>query len=225
MIETVIGDRFIAICLLSNEIMDYHIVSQGKTVIPGLDDGEEMMLTDVSPEYDYWFSLHLSFYLIYFISSALLLASLKTETELSKCMCMSDLWLGVYRNDDAKRPNVGLSHHKSGEDTDTWSQRCRRVRSDGCKSRTCARSVRLWFRYPWIGPFAPKFLTYTLHARSLQKFKGGIFAQVFVFTSYSGTSTITRTNYFVTGANMTRTVRTLIRQHFPGSLKLQACFL
>lgn len=35
------------ICLLSNNIMDYHIVSQGKTTIPSVDDGEEMELTDV----------------------------------------------------------------------------------------------------------------------------------------------------------------------------------
>jgi hypothetical protein len=34
--------------MLSNNIMDYHIVSQGKTSIPGLDDGEECELTDVS---------------------------------------------------------------------------------------------------------------------------------------------------------------------------------
>jgi hypothetical protein len=27
--------------------MDYHVVSQGKTTIPGVDDGEEMTLTDV----------------------------------------------------------------------------------------------------------------------------------------------------------------------------------
>lgn len=27
--------------------MDYHVVSQGKTTIPGVDDGEEMQLTDV----------------------------------------------------------------------------------------------------------------------------------------------------------------------------------
>lgn len=27
--------------------MDYHVVSQGKTSIPGVDDGEEMTLTDV----------------------------------------------------------------------------------------------------------------------------------------------------------------------------------
>lgn len=27
--------------------MDYHVVSQGKTTIPGVDDGEELELTDV----------------------------------------------------------------------------------------------------------------------------------------------------------------------------------
>lgn len=35
------------ICLLSNNIMDYYIVSQGKTTIPNVDDGEEFTLTDV----------------------------------------------------------------------------------------------------------------------------------------------------------------------------------
>lgn len=35
-------------CLLSNDIYDYYIVSQGKTTIPNLDDGEELVLTDVS---------------------------------------------------------------------------------------------------------------------------------------------------------------------------------
>lgn len=34
--------------LLSDDIHDYHFVSQGKTEIPGVDDGEEMQLTDVS---------------------------------------------------------------------------------------------------------------------------------------------------------------------------------
>jgi hypothetical protein len=33
--------------MLSGDIMDYHVVSQGKTSIPGVDDGEEMTLTDV----------------------------------------------------------------------------------------------------------------------------------------------------------------------------------
>jgi hypothetical protein len=35
-------------CLLSNDINDYYYVSQGKTTIPNLDDGEEELLTDVS---------------------------------------------------------------------------------------------------------------------------------------------------------------------------------
>ncbi|XP_069359363.1 myosin heavy chain, muscle isoform X22 [Maniola hyperantus] len=34
------------ICLLSNNVNDYNIVSQGKTSIPGVDDGAEMILTD-----------------------------------------------------------------------------------------------------------------------------------------------------------------------------------
>ncbi|XP_058803249.1 myosin heavy chain, muscle isoform X5 [Phymastichus coffea] len=35
-------------CLLSNNITDYYFVSQGKTTIPGVDDGEECQLTDVA---------------------------------------------------------------------------------------------------------------------------------------------------------------------------------
>lgn len=34
-------------CILSNDVMDYHIVSQGKTTIPNVNDGEELELTDV----------------------------------------------------------------------------------------------------------------------------------------------------------------------------------
>jgi hypothetical protein len=50
------------ICLLSNNIMDYHIVSQGKTTIPGLDDGEEGQLTDVRHRYDVWYHLTLALF-------------------------------------------------------------------------------------------------------------------------------------------------------------------
>lgn len=39
-----------AMCLLSNNVNDYHFVSQGKTAIPGVDDGEEMTITDVSDQ-------------------------------------------------------------------------------------------------------------------------------------------------------------------------------
>lgn len=42
--------RYADICLLSNEIHDYFYVSQGKTSIPGVDDGEEFQLTDVSKQ-------------------------------------------------------------------------------------------------------------------------------------------------------------------------------
>lgn len=34
-------------CLLTNNILDYHNVAQGKTTIPGVDDGEECLATDV----------------------------------------------------------------------------------------------------------------------------------------------------------------------------------
>lgn len=34
-------------CNLSNNIMDYYFVAQGKTTIPNVDDGEECELTDV----------------------------------------------------------------------------------------------------------------------------------------------------------------------------------
>lgn len=33
--------------MLSNDIHDYYYVSQGKTTIPNMDDGEEFTLTDV----------------------------------------------------------------------------------------------------------------------------------------------------------------------------------
>lgn len=33
--------------LLSDNIYDYHFVSQGKITIPSMDDGEEMAATDV----------------------------------------------------------------------------------------------------------------------------------------------------------------------------------
>lgn len=35
------------LCILSDDITDYHVVAQGKTEIPGVDDGYEMLCTDV----------------------------------------------------------------------------------------------------------------------------------------------------------------------------------
>lgn len=35
--------------MLTGDIKDYFNVAQGKTSIPGVDDGEECSLTDVSP--------------------------------------------------------------------------------------------------------------------------------------------------------------------------------
>lgn len=37
----------VEVCLLSNNIYDYRIVSQGKTTIPSVDDGSEFEDTDV----------------------------------------------------------------------------------------------------------------------------------------------------------------------------------
>lgn len=36
-----------AICLLSNDIYDYHFVSQGKVTVPSIDDKEDMQFTHV----------------------------------------------------------------------------------------------------------------------------------------------------------------------------------
>lgn len=65
---TLIG-VILALCLLSNDVMDYNIVSQGKTIIPGVDDGEEMRLTDVSPELWLLAQLTLSFVFIFRIAA------------------------------------------------------------------------------------------------------------------------------------------------------------
>ena len=58
-------------CMLSNNIYDYVNVSQGKITIPNVDDGEECLLTDVSPwlQMDSWihifspFSMYTTFYI------------------------------------------------------------------------------------------------------------------------------------------------------------------
>lgn len=138
--ETVIGVLFVALCLLSNDIMDYHIVAQGKTVIAGVDDGEEMKLTDVSPEFDDWLIsfLYLSISLCLFINFSIHSTNrllLMAEVQLGQRVCLSEHF-GFCRNNDAKQPHLGLSHHKSRQDTDTWSQRRSGVRNDGRKSRT-----------------------------------------------------------------------------------------
>lgn len=36
--------------MLTDNIMDYYFVAQGKTTIPGVDDAEELTLTDVRVE-------------------------------------------------------------------------------------------------------------------------------------------------------------------------------
>lgn len=41
-------NNFLECCLLSSHISDYPCISQGKTRIPGVNDGEEFEVTDVS---------------------------------------------------------------------------------------------------------------------------------------------------------------------------------
>lgn len=66
-------------------------MSQGKTVIPGLDDGEEMRLTDVSPEYKTTGSSHSVIFSL--LLSALLLASLTAElSSVCACVCQILAW-------------------------------------------------------------------------------------------------------------------------------------
>ena len=45
----------LAICELSNDIYDYHYVSQGKISVASIDDGEDMEFCDVRI---YWYNLH-----------------------------------------------------------------------------------------------------------------------------------------------------------------------
>ena len=53
---------FADMCILSNNIYDYVNVSQGKITIPNVDDGEECLLTDVSPwQMDSWIHRFFSF--------------------------------------------------------------------------------------------------------------------------------------------------------------------
>lgn len=49
--------------------MDYHIVSQGKTSIPGVDDGEECELTDVRLNFEIPLFPHKLFFIIIIVKS------------------------------------------------------------------------------------------------------------------------------------------------------------
>lgn len=59
-------------CMLSNDIYDYVNVSQGKITIPGMDDGEEFVLTDVSLNH----LISYNSYMITFIKNRLLVYTL-----------------------------------------------------------------------------------------------------------------------------------------------------
>ena len=52
-------------CTLSDNIMDYHVVSQGKTSIPGVDDGDELIGTDVRKIAIGFPSVFFSFWFLY----------------------------------------------------------------------------------------------------------------------------------------------------------------
>jgi hypothetical protein len=60
--------------MLSEDIHDYYYVSQGKTTIPGMDDGEEFQLTDVRAYKSVLSSLHfLKLYYSLFLKKVLLI--------------------------------------------------------------------------------------------------------------------------------------------------------
>lgn len=134
---------------------------------------------------------HLILSCYFLFSSALcLIRLLLSQAQLVHVYVRS--WLGVYRDNDAKQPHVGLSPYKSGEDAYTWSQRRWRVRIDGRKSRTCAWSVCRWCRYPQIGPIAPKF-DIPIVCSLLAKVQSRDFAQIF-FTIYTTSRSSTARN-------------------------------
>lgn len=41
------SNNYLEMSMLTDNIMDYYFVAQGKTTIPGVDDAEELTLTDV----------------------------------------------------------------------------------------------------------------------------------------------------------------------------------
>jgi hypothetical protein len=67
--------------MLSNNIMDYYFVAQGKTSIPGVDDGEELTLTDVRYPSTSWFASNFAFSNLvpYLIKRILKIQSLTTN--------------------------------------------------------------------------------------------------------------------------------------------------
>lgn len=51
-------------CLLSNNIYDYHIVSQGKVTVASIDDAEEFILTDVISQYFFFVFKEISIFFV-----------------------------------------------------------------------------------------------------------------------------------------------------------------
>lgn len=68
-------------CLLSNNIYDYHIVSQGKVTVASIDDAEEFILTDVMLQFlnvFFFFNLHLEITLLNLLRKLLAVTKLST---------------------------------------------------------------------------------------------------------------------------------------------------
>lgn len=76
----ILGSMYVEMCCLTNDIHDYVFVSQGKTTIPNVDDGEECTLTDVRTRR----SCHLRDY-----ASLTLNLSLSLSLSLSLCRLLS----------------------------------------------------------------------------------------------------------------------------------------
>jgi len=70
--------------MLSENIMDYYVVSQGKTSIPGVDDAEELTLTDVRPRTASGDGFYIASEMIHYRSHSLCLASVLKALILSE---------------------------------------------------------------------------------------------------------------------------------------------
>lgn len=89
-----------------------------------------------------------------------------------------------YRTDNAYLSVLWLSFDKSGADANTWSQRRRRVSASWRKSANCTEQATL------IRKFVLNYVTGKISdipmrtaARSLQKFRKGLLAQVLFFST------------------------------------------
>lgn len=167
--------------MLSNDINDYHIVAQGKTSIPGVDDGEEMRLTDVSR-----FETTASYHSLSFFHSVLQLSMLRAYAWGQVAWPRPNAYVrtttcSVFRNDNAYLSMLWLSLDKSRADANTWSQRRRRVVASLRKFATCTEQASTFGHLHFSLP--AKFLTY-LRGRQLapcRSSKGGFLHRCWSF--------------------------------------------